>query len=330
MRQRKSNSYWKDFKNIEALLRPICEELGRMPSTNELRNRGLGNVSRYIYKYHEGGIKVAKRLGYLIYDEVNERHSHDYWNYENTLKELIAYIQDKEINYLPTKTDFLTDERQDLNRALTKNGREKIFFDPRIQELGLIKKPREIKWTEETILQKLEQVTETLGYFPSASVLDKMGLAGLRGAIDKFGGRQKFWKLLGMPSHRNRQLGDPDLIRSAESVKQAIEELAKKLGHFPTCRELQQLKLNILNVGIKKFYGDLRKLADKIGIDKRQFLLLKARDGHILRSVSEVIVDNIAREKKVFWCAIATFNCICGSICTRVRFRARFWQNAEA
>ncbi|HEY9803554.1 MAG TPA: hypothetical protein V6D25_24635 [Leptolyngbyaceae cyanobacterium] len=293
MIERKYNNFWKDFKNIEALLRPVCEELGRMPSANELINRGLGNLSRYIYKYHGGSIEVAKKLGYLIYDEVNGRHSHDYWNYENTLKELITYIQDKKINYIPTKNDFLLDGRQDLYSAITKNGRQKMFSDPLIQVLGLVKKPRELKWTEETILQKLEQVIETLGYFPSGTDLDSMGLAGLRGAIERFGGKQKFWKLLGMPSHQDRQLGDTDLIESAESVKQAIEELANNLGHFTTCKEIQQLKLNILNIGIKKFFGNISKLAEEIGIDKRQFLLLKARDGHILRSVSEIIVDNI-------------------------------------
>lgn len=293
MPERKSKNYWKEFKNIEALLKPICKKLGRMPSNNELINIGMANISRYIYKYHGGGIEVAKKLGYPTYDDVNERHHHDYCDYENTLKELLVYIKDKGINYRHTKNDFLTDGRQDLNAALNKNGREKIFSDPRVQALGLTKKPRELKWTEETILQKLKQVTETLGYFPSGANLDELGLAGLRGAIDKFGGTQKFWKLLGMPPHRNRQLGDPDLIQSAESVQQALKELVEKLGHLPTYKELQQLKLNILIIGIKKFFGDLGELADELGIGKRESLLLRARDGHVLRSISEVIVDNI-------------------------------------
>ncbi len=62
--------------------------------------------------------------------------------------------------------------------------------------LGLVKKPRELKWTEETIVQKLEQVIQTLGYFPSVTDLDSMGLAGLCSAIGRFGGQQKFWKVM--------------------------------------------------------------------------------------------------------------------------------------
>ena len=70
---RKAKKYWADFSNVEAELRPICEKLGRFPSTKEIAARGKSSLSRYGISKHGGVADVAKRLGYPTYDHASGR-----------------------------------------------------------------------------------------------------------------------------------------------------------------------------------------------------------------------------------------------------------------
>jgi hypothetical protein len=58
---RKPNGYWNDFENIQKVLLPICKELQRMPSREELN--GLGFHERYFNQFR-GKKVVANILGY--------------------------------------------------------------------------------------------------------------------------------------------------------------------------------------------------------------------------------------------------------------------------
>ena len=71
---RVATGHWKDFVRLEALLRPIVEELRRMPSEDELYSRNLGKLCYAIRKYHGGFPAVATRLGL---DPVTQRTIED-------------------------------------------------------------------------------------------------------------------------------------------------------------------------------------------------------------------------------------------------------------
>ena len=61
---KRSPGYWKLFENAEREVTPICIELGRYPTNNELRERGLGQFDKIVRLYHGGPSKFAEKLGY--------------------------------------------------------------------------------------------------------------------------------------------------------------------------------------------------------------------------------------------------------------------------
>lgn len=63
IRRQLPNGHWQDFENLRGAIEPIATELGRMPRTSELSERGLSSVSVAINAFHGGMPAVTRRLG---------------------------------------------------------------------------------------------------------------------------------------------------------------------------------------------------------------------------------------------------------------------------
>jgi transposase InsO family protein len=70
------HGFYKNWENFQAVLLPVCEELGRMPTAKELKRRGLSGVCTVINECHGGFAVVRERLGYaLVTDADFARHA---------------------------------------------------------------------------------------------------------------------------------------------------------------------------------------------------------------------------------------------------------------
>lgn len=108
--------YWGNLSNIEQALRPIVAELGRMPTSEELKDRGLSALGAA--QKHGGYPAVAKQLGVSpATDAKPAGYWEDFAHLEDELRPIIA-----ELGRMPTYGELNERHRQDLTGAITKHG----------------------------------------------------------------------------------------------------------------------------------------------------------------------------------------------------------------
>ncbi|RSL29307.1 hypothetical protein D7Z54_31895 [Salibacterium salarium] len=99
--ERRPPGYWQSFENVEQELRPICEDLSRMPTRKELSERGLNSVIRGVVRYHHSFKDVAKKM-----EVTHHRKPHGYWKHFSNIKyELIPIC--RELRRMPTNKELL-------------------------------------------------------------------------------------------------------------------------------------------------------------------------------------------------------------------------------
>jgi len=291
--KRRPRGYWENFENVRKELFPICVELGRMPTHKELVALGLESISRYGVTNHGGTIEVGKQLGFSSFEQSVGKHPADYWSLENTIAEILAFMSNNNILHFPTKNDLLGVGRYDIIGAIAKHKRLTIAADPRCKDAFLIKKPKKLKWTEGSIKSKLSGMIGELGHFPSGKNLDANGLAGMRGAISRFGGSEKFWKGLGQPRYQSRTQRARKLLNSAVEVKALFLRITEQIGHPPTYVDLARIGEIWLGHAAKKHFGSMSQLCLELGLSVEKSGYLVTNDGHLARSTYEAILDNI-------------------------------------
>ena len=80
--------YWKNFKILEAELKPICVALGKFPSRGDLVNFGRMDIVSAINKHHGGFQKVCAKLGF----DLNKRPTGYYKTFAKLKKDLALQI----------------------------------------------------------------------------------------------------------------------------------------------------------------------------------------------------------------------------------------------
>jgi len=110
--------YWRRTKNIEAEIKPMCEELGRFPTYNELELRGRSDLMHAMNRYHGGQRKLARKIGFPVENSVSHR-PRGFWkdNFEFVLGELRRI--EKEQGKFPTSY-FLRDNAPSLYYAINR------------------------------------------------------------------------------------------------------------------------------------------------------------------------------------------------------------------
>lgn len=136
-------------------------------------------------------------------------------------------------------------------------------------------------------------MVETIGFYPSGKTLDELGLADLRGAITKYGGSQYYWKKLSEPNQENRKQKNRIDTNDKIYVEKEYLNLCSKLGHTASTRDIVRLEMYWLNVSIRKLFGSIKFLVEKHNLPPENLSLIRANDGHLVRSINEAIFDNI-------------------------------------
>jgi hypothetical protein len=291
MSDRKPKGYWENFDNVQKELKPLLIKYGRFPSNNEMTNEGKSSLARFIGKYHGGIIEVAKRLNVPTYDERIGRNKKNTWNETNVLIEFKDYINKKNIDYFPSRYE-ISKSGSNIYTGITQVYGSYQNFKNHLLSIGftLLKKPKETKWTLETVINELEPIVKELGYFPSQSGLDKLNQKGLRGYISKNNLLDYLKNHFNVESKlRKNTVSRPSgYWDNTENILRELDKVFNDFGRIPNNKELLELGYGSLALHIKK-------LPDEI-LEKYNYytnsLLIKTKDGHYVRSNYELLFDN--------------------------------------
>jgi hypothetical protein len=293
MRRRFPRNYWKNLENVISHLQPYIENYGRLPKTKELSDDGLSMLSKSISKYHGGIESLSKKINVPTADGLIGKKPRDYWTHEKSLETIHEYLQQSDDpTKQPTRKE-LTQFNPNFISALAKKTLKQLLEDYRnTYDIQLVKHKSERKWTKELIEKKIRELTDQFGYIPTQSDLSELKLDGLRGVISKTGGVNYYSEKLDLPT-KSQFLGlkPAGYWMDLENVKKEILPLIKKLGHFPSDKELTALDKKYLNRAYQS-HGGLKKLAIKLDIELESVGFYVTMDGHYVRSRYEVLFDN--------------------------------------
>ncbi len=227
---------WKTVDDLRPFLDPVVAELGRMPTQDELRERGRGFLIDAVQKFGRQR-EVAEALGYPYegrksWAGVEDLRSH--------LEPIVA-----ELGRMPKQRELEARRRHDLINAIQKFG----GYRGVAQQLGFPFVGRQTWKSIEDLRPHLDPFVRDLGRMPSGRELERMRRHDLLNAIPKFGGYPELAKALGYPYRGYRSWG------SVEDLRAHLDPIVGELGRMPSQRELTARNRTDLVGAISRFGG---------------------------------------------------------------------------
>lgn len=220
---RNERGYWLILENAKREYKGLGEQLGRTPSTDDLRKHLPGLLSAV--SKHYGGIRAFREL--IGYSAVSLTQPMGYWqDYNNVEAHLREFI--KQQGHFPTRADLLGSGLSGLATAIERyHGgfrvvRERLGYESII-------KPDDYWKDIENVKRHIEKTREELGHFPSWEDLLQRGEYSLAVSINRYhGGFSELKKAM-----------DVDLNTSALEmrVKQILDELLCDDEHIDNARK---------------------------------------------------------------------------------------------
>ena len=298
---KKPANYWKSFSNVKKELAPFIKKYKRLPSSRELKKAKLESLYTLGINKHGGVNKIAKLLNTVTYDQHIGRANQNFWTFEKTTQEIIDVINQNDLKYFPTKNQLNLLGRQDLLGAIRKFKRKdfvncQLIKVRRIEKRGKVvfeKPPKDKIWNNRKIKKELKTLYARLGYWPSGSELDELGMSNLRGAIQRNGGQIFFWRLLGRPKHKDRLIADPDKYNTKTKVLAGYRKIKSKIGRFPSYNDLVLLNERALAIQKNKYFSSNEKLYSLLGQNLEIKNIFVTNSGKYVKSQYELLFDNI-------------------------------------
>lgn len=216
---------WKSVDELRPHLDRLVDELGRMPRTRDLSERGEQHLVRPIYKF--GGFsRVAQLLGYPYSSGKGPRR----WT---SVADLSVHLDPmvNTIGHMPEHADLKEAERHDLIAAIQKFGGSRHVADV----LGYPTQRKRVWETVEDLRPDLDPIVGKLGRMPTREELRTVAVPGLREAIRKFGGYYVVATDLGYP-YRGRKPWD-----TVEDLRPYLDPMVTELGRMPLKPELERV-----------------------------------------------------------------------------------------
>jgi hypothetical protein len=121
-------------------------------------------------------------------------------------------------------------------------------------------------WTEETVINEAKELVEELGELPGKRKLVELNRGDLADAIQQTFGFPGLRKILDLPVLQQSW--------SEEKVMEELDEIGKKLGHFPTFVELENMERHDLARAINR-RGGINYYRRKFGLEP-----IREKSGH--------------------------------------------------
>lgn len=251
----RKKGYWNDFDNLKNELMPIIEKIGRMPPIKDFSEINKMEVYAAIQK-HGGIYTVAKKLNVVPYRDKDESRNWEYIKNElermkNTLGRFpsLKYIK----KHGSTKLDTLiVTHFGGLHKVAVKLGEELPMRPPGY-------------WTIEQVEKELQDIFDEIGRLPSRKDLRELNKEYLIDPIKKYGGIHKMSDVMGIKYSGRKPRG---YYKNIENIKKELLPLCKKLGHFPTIKELEENnQKNLIPIITRE--GGFKKFSKEMGFKRK-------------------------------------------------------------
>lgn len=177
---RRSPGFWREWVNVERVLRDVMLDLGRFPSWNDLKERGLTGMLESIKRHHSGMVAVRIRLG-----TPDTKRRAGYWSDPaNVERELRAWIVQH--NKFPTQKDLARTGAGGLHGAISKQGGIAVWR----AKLGYARLSRPAGYWDDpaNVEREVREWIATYGKFPSMEDLAGTSCGALNSGISRHGG----------------------------------------------------------------------------------------------------------------------------------------------
>ncbi len=283
--------HWDAWERVESALRRLIEELGHLPTQDELRARGQHGLIRGI-ETHGGFPAVRVRLGLELLKKPH-RHWQAWEHVETRVRELIMEHGD-----LPAQAALEAFGESGLCNAINQyHGgfpvvRERLGLGTLQREVGFWK-----IWTH--IEQELLPLVKKLGRFPTQGDLAREGKSVVAHAIHEYHG--------GFPAVQAKLGHQP--LRVAHgywddwtTVESTLQPVIAELGRFPTIAELEARNMHGLLNGIRRHHGRLLAVRDRMGYGPVTDALIEQHAGTLARIIPALRPPDTDK----FWSALKT------------------------
>ncbi len=246
---------------LEQQLKEIIDKNdGELPSYTALTKMGRHDIKHSIGKYHGGFNIVRKKLGYEPL-QISRGLARDWKWLSSELEKVIIQNKDE----FPSLTRLSELDRNDIVGAMGRyhggvnKVRKRMGYD---QERNTPDQLSDWKWMQN---QLKTIIKGNKNEFPTQGYLAKKGRTDLTNAIGKYHGgfnaiRQRMgYELKQMPK---------GYLQDWANIESDLKRIIKKLGHFPSSKELEKLGKSSIAYGIIKYHGGIRKAKEMLGLQQ--------------------------------------------------------------
>ncbi len=256
------DGFWKEFSNVETRLKPIIDDLGRMPTARELIARRLSSLSTAIVAEHGGFNAVGERLGA---GSSLERRTRGYWKDFSNVEQIVLPIA-RRLGRMPTMGELV-----DCGLASFVQGIHKYHggiggVEKRMGLAERTPKKSADHWKDiANVSESIMPVVRDLGRMPTGKELDARKLSVIRNVIVKYhGGFAGVAAKLGLSANQSKK--SRGYWQTFENVNRALSPVLLELGRMPTNRELVDKGLRKVSWAIVKFHGGFHAVAARLGL----------------------------------------------------------------
>ncbi len=256
------NGHWLEFKNIESAIRPVAEELGRMPKQKELFDRGLSSVAYYVTNTHGGFDEVQRRMRL---DGIRRQRPNGYWDDLEHVRAAVEPLA-KRLGRMPSGKELGSNGNSTLARVIQAGPGG---FEGMASRLGLafIHARHPVSYLRDfaNVERILAPIVRELGRMPTQSELIARNAGWLRsGMVKHHGGCDAVRRKLGLPEPKRRS---PGHWENFSSVEVALRPVIAELGRMPTFTELRARGMWNVGNAVANRFGGIAAVAARLGID---------------------------------------------------------------
>jgi hypothetical protein len=259
MKTRRPKGYFQNWDNLENELKRVIDKLGHFPSGDELIKLKKSSLAYAINKYHGGFHTVREKRGYE--ESIKQM---GYWeDWKNVKRELKIVID--EVGYFPISKELRKLKKGSLASAIIAHGgfpavRKKMGHELKRVPNGYLR-----DWNNfEKEMNKV--IKGNGGNFPTDGELRRLRKSGLNTAINFYGGVNFIRKRMGYNELRKSK----GYWKNLENVKRELKSVIKEIGHFPSHKELEDMKKGSLGMAIRKYHGKINAVREKMGYKEGQ------------------------------------------------------------
>lgn len=261
------SGHWKELSNIEREIEPIIEELGRFPTTSDLKRLGKHNLLSAISSNFNGIKNVRKLLGYTkklpiakdghYCDSFSEVIIDDF-----LFMNSIPHRRNIQFNFrnIKCRPDFLLDNMIIIEvlmadyRIGNHKGRFKQYVDRYLKKRAAY----------------LNAKMEIIEVFPD-ELIDRSKLEKKLLVIANKAEAKKPFRLKDFTNIIFFDKKSPGYWANPDNLKNELLPLIKKYGKIPSIKTLREIGRNDIEGAIISIYGSYRAVANAIGLDYNNY-----------------------------------------------------------